>query len=380
MKVVHLAASDDLSTGSQYALFELVLYEMKQGITPIVVLPGSGELRTALDAIGVETWIIAYKHRLVNSGDMPLKSHLVSYTKSIFNCIADFKLSKVLRKLRPDLLHVNSSAIDIGIIPAKKMNIPVVWHLREFNDSDNGRIEIRGRKGKKLIESVTCCIAVSDALAKRIRLQFPTASVSTVYDCVPYPAVERTKPIFSEKEIKIAIISNISAGKGQLDVAEAASMMERRLVSNVFLSFYGSVFDNAYFKKMESVLSQSQMSFKFCGYAHDVYNILHNSDISIISSRSESFGRVTVESMYSECLVIGANNTGTSELLSDGRGLLYETGNPVHLKEQLEYALAHRAEARLIAQKGHEYSLFYSDANARNSDILSIFQSTQKED
>ena len=65
--------------------------------------------------------------------------------------------------------------------------------------------------------------------------------------------------------------------------------------------------------------------------------------MSIVTSRCEAFGRVTVEAMLTGNLVLGADSAGTKELLQDGNlGVLYECGNPESIKEQVIFIIENR--------------------------------------
>lgn len=46
-------------------------------------------------------------------------------------------------------------------------------------------------------------------------------------------------------------------------------------------------------------------------------------DVELVCSRSEAFGRVTIESMMSSNPVIGANTGGTKELIIEGLTVIY---------------------------------------------------------
>ena len=62
------------------------------------------------------------------------------------------------------------------------------------------------------------------------------------------------------------------------------------------------------------------------GYCKQIKDKMIESDILLMNSRSEGFGRVTVEGMLGGLLVIGRNSAGTAEIIQDGRtGLLFNT-------------------------------------------------------
>ena len=68
-------------------------------------------------------------------------------------------------------------------------------------------------------------------------------------------------------------------------------------------------------------------------------------------------GRVTVESMLSENVVIGASCAGTAEIIKDGvNGYLYESGNVYDLSEKLYNVITHWSEQQKIIKNAKEYA------------------------
>lgn len=79
----------------------------------------------------------------------------------------------------------------------------------------------------------------------------------------------------------------------------------------------------------------------FLGYLDNPVKLMANSDVFLMCSRNEAFGRVTIEAMTSGCPVIGANSGGTSEILDENKyGLLYEPGDSESLAERVVNVLS----------------------------------------
>ena len=54
---------------------------------------------------------------------------------------------------------------------------------------------------------------------------------------------------------------------------------------------------------------------RFLGYRNDIENIFKSCDLSVLSSNSEGFGLVAIESMCAGTIMIGSNVDGLSEVL-----------------------------------------------------------------
>ena len=66
----------------------------------------------------------------------------------------------------------------------------------------------------------------------------------------------------------------------------------------------------------------------FLGYRQDVSNLLHNSDIFLLTSTHEPLGIVILEAMACGCPVVSTHSSGPAAIVEDGvDGLLAEVGD-----------------------------------------------------
>ena len=98
-------------------------------------------------------------------------------------------------------------------------------------------------------------------------------------------------------------------------------------------------------------------------------------DIAVVSSRYEALGRVTIESMLGEVLVIGADSGATTELICDGvTGYLYEVGNSRQLADQIISVLENKNKSREIVYQAKKYALENFDSSQYAAQILKIYK------
>ena len=78
----------------------------------------------------------------------------------------------------------------------------------------------------------------------------------------------------------------------------------------------------------------------FTGYVSDMAGLRKTTDVELVCSAMEAFGRVTAEAMLSSNPVIGADSGATPELITDGEnGFLFESGNAEALADKMRYFL-----------------------------------------
>lgn len=56
----------------------------------------------------------------------------------IINTLAYWKLKRLVKLYKPDIIHTNVGVVNVGYKVAKKLNIPHIYHLREYQDLDFG--------------------------------------------------------------------------------------------------------------------------------------------------------------------------------------------------------------------------------------------------
>lgn len=372
--IVHLSGSGKMLGGAELSLYELIEKEVSHNIDCLLIVPDEGSFAEKVRALGVSVKVIAYSPWVRHVEEKHAVLVLKTIIKFIRNLIAELRLFFLLKSIEPSVLHINTSAVCSGFFAAKKLGIPVVWHVRELADNKSGRIFYRPDKQRSIIASSDKVIAVSDTVAKTIEPYALPNRICTVYDSVPAPPdVDRV--IFSGNCPVIAIIGSINPAKGQIDAVKAlATIASEGLSFKVLIA--GDYSDNQYKEELETLMVSEGIGDKFhyLGKVPEPYEVLLHSDICLNCSKSESFGRVTVEGLLAGCLTIGRDTSGTTELLSKGHGLLFNS--PAELSQLLRWSFMNRAESRIIAKQGREYAwMNYSNPERSFKEIMEVLNS-----
>ncbi len=87
----------------------------------------------------------------------------------------------------------------------------------------------------------------------------------------------------------------------------------------------------------------------------DLLDLYHQSNIFVLSSTSESFGKVLVEANACGKPVVSTATTGAKEIIEDGvNGFLVPIGDYEALADKIIYLLEHPDEAKKMGEKGRE--------------------------
>ncbi|UXD44445.1 glycosyltransferase [Enterococcus faecium] len=140
---------------------------------------------------------------------------------------------------------------------------------------------------------------------------------------------------FLKKEInKVSIngllfVGAINYDKGQLVALQAMNYLLKKWNSSANY-FLGKVTNFHYMKRIEKYIDQNELNpyVTFKGYKQDISRYRTPDKIVLICSEQEAFGRVTIEAMANQEIVIGNNAGATPEIIIDGKyGYLYDGGH-----------------------------------------------------
>jgi len=337
MKVCFVASSSGRG-GSDIALLELLDSLRKQSIDCFVFLPSNGQLKIELEKRGVNFKILPYK------GWMSHKDSLASFSKRIIRFFWNVCIMIILffeiQKQRPDIVYTNSISVWIGASTAKLVRKPHIWHIHEFGFEDNGYVFDFGEKfSLKLIDKLSVvCILVSRALKTKYTHYIAPSKLKIVYQSVTIPRKILGTINFKKHKIQCVIVGRLAEGKRQEDAIKAINVLVKEDL-DIGLWIVGEG-DWKYKKYLEKIVDDNNIKqyIDFCEWHDDPFLFIQKADISLICSKLEAFGRVTIEGMLMGKPIIGTKSGGTVESIKEGfNGLLYAPGNYKELAKKIKF-------------------------------------------
>ncbi|MDE6784219.1 MAG: glycosyltransferase family 4 protein [Ruminococcus sp.] len=377
MNILYIATYEGLS-GASFSLLGLVLEMQKQKNNVHVVLLKDGKLKKLLEENHVPYTIVkGYPWVIRQRFQSSLKKRILWYIKKICNRVAERSIQNLICNEKFDIVHINASTAGVGAIAAKKAGIPVVWHIREFVEEDLEKVFLDKEESLSLISQSDAVIAISQSVYQKFYPLMTDANFHVIYNGIDQKSylAGRTRLLFSEKIVKITIAGRIDPAKGHMDLLKAAFLLKQDGYTDFCIQIAGVSQNAAYEQSLKAFIKEKQMEdmISFLGFCTNLPAILLDSDISVVSSRMEAFGRVTVESMMAGNVVVGADSGGTSELLQNQYGILYECGSAESLAEQLRYVLTHREKMAETANIARKYALFSFTSEKNAADILNLY-------
>jgi glycosyltransferase involved in cell wall biosynthesis len=291
MPTVFIHGSADLY-GSAKILLQVVRICVKEDEKVIVVLPHQGSLVPALEALGVQVFIInigVLRRRYFTPWGIIGRVFLWIYA-----CLT---LQSLIRKHEISKIYVNSANVLIGPLLKKITGLPLIWHLHEIVEKP----AMLRRFLTFLICQADLVIAVSAATRNFWMAQSKHLSIELLYngiDCTEYENVgnliEYEFPFTLKKEKKgivIAMVGRIQPWKGQSYFLDIMKSLKSQL-ENDSVPCYAVVVGDPYpgyeyyatELKLEIEQKELQQNVFYLGYRNDIPSILASIDLLVVSS------------------------------------------------------------------------------------------------
>jgi glycosyltransferase involved in cell wall biosynthesis len=339
--------------GAELALVEGVKVLAQRGHDIHVVMPMEGPLRDRL-APWSEVHVLPHNPWVGQPVSTPTLMRWAAY--NLLRSIPE--LVRLAQRTRPDLIATNTITAPIGGFAARRARIPHVWFVREFGSRHHGMRYFIGRRPTffAMRHTSELVVVTSEALRRWCASWRPPQQISVVPEAVEVAEVVTRQPTTGTR-FNLVLVGAMRPGKGQVDAVTAVAKLVSR-GRDVRLDLVGSGppdYEEWLAKQVRSLGLQDRVA--LIGFSADPLSLVADSDVALMCSRSEGFGRVTVEAMKLGKPVIGAASGATPELVLDGRnGLVYRTGDADDLARCVDELYHDRDRARALGQYGKAWA------------------------
>lgn len=377
MKIMFMPSDNYDASGAFLSMVQLIKCLHIYDIETLVILPSKGTGTRLLESNGINYKIVpTYNWNFSMNKKRTCKEKIKILLKKILNLRQTYRLKYIIKKEKCDLVHINTSYSYVGAEAAKKADVPVVWHLREFMEEDQNATFWNKKQSYKLIGESSKIIAVSESIAQKYRTVFSKGNLTVIYNGINTIFYNKEKEIMNSDLLKIVLIGTISEKKGQLVAVKAIAELIKNTDISVCVKIvgYGS---EEYLQYLHNEVKRLELNgvIEFVGKSENVKEYYDWADISIVSSAMEAFGRVTVEGMMAGCLVIGSNTGGTKELIEDGvTGIIFEQGSSHDLFLKIKKAVDNKELSKQIANNGRYEAMSKYTAERNAKEIVKVYE------
>ncbi|HEU5408278.1 MAG TPA: glycosyltransferase [Nitrospira sp.] len=347
--------------GASRALLRIAERLAGDGHHVFVLLPKDGPLAVELRTAGVKVILdpgLAY----VSRQKFKKWQHIIWFPFQVIgSCL---RTGRLVRALRPDIIHSNTALIIPGGVVAKCLRIPHVWHVREiFSDFGHSWSVYQWF----LYICSDCLLCNSHATSGQFDRWIQRKRVRVLHDGCPKDEfavvsadrVNRFRARYGLNGLRaIGLVGRIRLGrKGQDVFLNAAALLLSKYSDLKFLCI-GSPFpgNEEHLERLQRLAAKLGLEdfFVCTGDVDDIKAAYASLDISVqCSVLPESFGSVVVESMAMGKPVVATAIGGSLELIEDGvSGLLVPPNNPPALSTAVELLLEDTVLWSRLAQGG----------------------------
>jgi len=325
IKVLYIMHST-MMAGATISFVNMVNGLVDKGIEPIIAYPDDSkdlEVIEFFENKGIKCYSIPVAESVYPCFSFGLKHIILFIPKQLYLILQKKKsfiqLEKIVKETTPDIIHSNVGVIHEGHTVAQKYKIPHCWHLREYQDKD---FDWRIFPTKQYFISAlkhSNVITITKKLMEHFHLQNSKTA------CVIYNGVlhENEKEYIKDKEKYFLCASRISPEKGIDEVLRSFAEF-CKINGDYKLLIAGFCQDNNYMIELQELVNKLGVSDKidFLGYLDnsEIVNLMSKASALIVASKNEAFGRMTAETLFKGCLVIGRNTGGTKEILEHTNG------------------------------------------------------------
>lgn len=287
-------------------------------------------------------------------------------TRMLYAVIAGGRLHNVMRKLKPKIVHFFlPEPYMIGAPISLLQRIPVrVMSRRSLNLYQRQWPGVRRIEGR-LHPHMTAVIGnsrpvVEDLIGERIAPE----RVGLIYNGVALGSFDtlldrhafRRSLGFSDQDLVMTVVANLSPRKAHADVVEALALASSRIQRPWTLLCAGR--DDGCLESLHAQIQRKglQNRIRFLGERADVPDLLRSSDMAILASLEEGFSNAILESMAAGLPIVVTGVGGNTEAISDGRsGLVVPPANPPALADAI-VRLANDADlATVLGRTARQY-------------------------
>jgi glycosyltransferase involved in cell wall biosynthesis len=239
---------------------------------------------------------------------------------------------------------------------SKRLNIPHVWHIREFFGIDQ---LLPLKAYQRMTDRTDKFIVISSAMKKEYDNKLGMDKVIWISDGIAVPP-ECEKD--DHDGFKILLAGRIAPAKLQLDAVKGFEYFKQLAGHvNAKLHLAGTPVtdgDRIYKNKIDEYIKDHALEedIIFLGQVDDMAKLRSGMDIELMCSEREPFGRVTLEGMRAGLPIIGTASGGTLDIIKENiSGLFYQPGNYKELGEKIYFLYNNPKQLAMLSESARKY-------------------------
>lgn len=299
---------------------------------------------------GIESYLVASrKGGPLQQFLLPAVNYYCIDKKNGFDISAFYRLIKLVKKIRPDVIHAHSTSVYWAIgIKLFINNIKVAWHDHyglsdSLKDSDRFWLKFLSRW-------INGVIVVNNVLEAWGKKHLHTPSHNIIY-LKNFPFLALVNPPLKTSKTILLNLANFRPQKDQLSLVEAVNIVKQSGI-DFELWLAGEFVNSQWVLAVKSRIKSLDLSkeVKILGPVENPAGVLSKATIGILSSQSEGLPVALLEYGLAGLPVICTDTGQCKEVLGNGQyGVVIPPGDPKSLAEAIIRLIADSKEATKMA-------------------------------
>jgi glycosyltransferase involved in cell wall biosynthesis len=272
----------------------------------------------------------------------------------VYDLLGFFELIRLMRRLRPQIVHANSSKAGVlARLAAAAARVPIrifTVHGWAFKAHDGlaSRLYLAADRLMRPLTTMTICVSDTERTAGLAMRTCSNARTTVIKNAVELRAA-RTEP-----EALPPLVLSVGRLKAPKDFSTLVRAMASLPSGSCHLRIAGDGPERA---ALSEEIGRLQLDgvVELLGDRDDIGELLRRSHLFVLSSRSEGMPMSVLEAMASGVPVVASAVGGIPELVVDEEtGLLVEPGDPRGLATAISRLLEDRELRQRFAAAGHD--------------------------
>jgi glycosyltransferase involved in cell wall biosynthesis len=287
-----------------------------------------------------------------------------------------FYVLSALKRVKPDVIHINAPSGMPVLLAARLLDVPVVYHPRGAALDDL----------TEHLKSSDAIIAVSDFIRRELeKKEIEKDRISVIFDGVDarhfsregFDKAAMREELGLPRGARVALcIARFSTNKRQ-DLLVAASASLAKTVPDYHLVFVGEAEDQRYFADIVGQLRRAGLYERttFLPFQRDIRKVEAAADVLVLCCDREALGTCLMESMAMGLPVVVSDSGGSHELFADGLTGLVTKGDDVKgLAAAIEAVLTDAGLARRLAAAARDYAATELTVERHAERVASVYE------
>lgn len=348
MNILYIANGTSLF-GANRSMLELIDYLRTRGHNIYIFLPQKGPIISEIRKRNIKYKVLEYKRSIHKTNEFH-KFHALRILLN--NIILGISVRKYIKQWKIELIHTNSLTENFGALLSLIYHLPHIWHVREMLYKHYGVAFDCPCIQKLLMKRASKIIFISKTVANYYKYLGIKNSlvIYNGFNCDKY--IINRNSHFSNDTLNVILCGVINKSKNQMDAIKSVKQLRQKNLP-INLTIVGTCTDKKYFNILNNYIKENELSktVQILPFHNDLKDLRKRADIELTCSKDEALGRVVIEGMLSELLVIGFDSGATTELIKNKKnGYLYSHIAGTTLSEMLQYVWNHKMESKEIIQ------------------------------